>query len=391
MSLPCIIIGASHAAVQLSFNLRQQGWQHDIIIIGNESHMPYQKPPLSKSIMSQQKSLEEILLKKDEFYQDANIRLMLNTNVTEIDRSTKTIKLANGEVLAYSKLALCTGAIANKISLSDKPLLGVHYLRTAGDAAKIQNQLTHAKNAVIIGGGFIGLELAAAFNQLGVHVTIIEAQENILQRVVTSEVAQFISSLHQQHGVEIKNCCIAKRLTGDAYVSAVVCESGESIPADLVIIGIGITPVTTLATKANLDVDNGILINQFAVTSDPNIVAAGDCCSYFHSIYQRNVRVESIQNALDQAKSAAASIMGKEIDFSHNIPRFWSDQYDIKLQMCGLIDGYDNVEVINPQDHGQLSVLYRKDNKLIAAVIINNPLMMKQAISAIANQEAFIH
>ncbi len=386
MNAPCIIIGGSHAASQLSINVRQQGWTGRIMVISKESSLPYQHPPLSKSFLSEDKLVEDILLKPAEIYTKANIEFRLNVEVNNIDRERMEVTLNTGETLSYNKLALCTGASAIKIPLSDGNLTGVHYLRNVNDAIKIKKGIKAKKNAVIIGGGFIGLETAAVLKQQGMNVTILEAQNSILQRAVSPEIAQYIMALHQENGVNIITSSMAETLEGTDSVTGVRCASGTLIPAELVIIGIGVTPQTALAEQCKLATNNGISVNKYALTSDPNIVAAGDCTNYFHELYQRNVRLESIQNALEQSKSAAASIVDKNISFSRNVPRFWSDQYDIKLQICGLFDGYDEIEIEQDLEKRKLNALYFKKRTLVAAVAVNNPKLLMQAQAAIKAQ-----
>jgi len=379
MNAPCVIIGSSHAAAQLSISIRQQGWEDDIIVIGKETHLPYQKPPLSKAFLSENKSLEHFLLKPRNAYEKAQVTLKLGSGVTEINRQDKSVTLENGEVILYSKLALCTGAESIELSLAQQHLEGIHYLRSADDALRLKNEITPQKNAVIIGGGFIGLEVAAVLNEKGMNVTILEAQDNILQRAVSPEVSQFIAQLHQSVGVTIKTNTMAEAIEGTDHVTAITCQTGESIPADLVVIGVGVLPNTALAEQCGLAIDNGVCINEYAQTSDVDIVAAGDCTHYFHALYQKGVRLESIQNALDQAKSAAASINGKQLSFTSNVPRFWSDQYDVKLQICGLIDGYDNIKIEQNIQQKKFNALYLKNNKIVAAVAINNPKLLAKA------------
>lgn len=349
--------------------------------------MPYQRPPLSKAFLSDDKPITDFLLKPESIYEKADVKFRLNTSVTSINRSEKKITLDTGEILTYSKLALCTGAKANKIPLSNNNLKGVHYLRNADDAIAIKNEIKAEKNAVIVGGGFIGLEIAAVLTQKGMNVTILEAQNNILQRVVSPEISKYFTELHQSFGVTIETSIIADVLEGNDHVEAVRCQSGKLIPADLVIIGVGVTPEVLIAEQCQLTINNGISVNQYAVTSDPDIVAAGDCTNYYHELYQRDVRLESIQNALEQSKSAAASINGKNIPFNNNIPRFWSDQYDIKLQICGLFEGYEHIEIEQNLQERKLNALYFKNNKIIAAIAVNNPKFIAKSQIAIKSQE----
>ena len=388
MSNPCIIIGASHAGTQLALSLRQQGWQDEILLISDESSLPYQRPPLSKSFLSGEKKVDDIFIRPSSAFEKANVSFLLNTRVTKINRQDKTLLLSTGETLQYAKLALCTGASALQIPLAGNDKKGVHYLRTLQDAQSIRQYVAKDKHAVIIGGGFIGLESAAILNKMGMKVTVLEAQERLLQRVVSIQVSDFYHKAHTQAGVNIRHKTCATSINGHEQVTSVTDQDGNQYPADLVIIGVGVRPQIQLAQDCGLSVENGILINEFAQTSDPDIVAAGDATCFYHSIYQRDIRLESIQNAMDQAKAAAASLCGKTIDFSATIPRFWSDQYDLKLQIIGLSDGYDQLEIRGEMETGKsFSIFYLKNSKLLCAAMVNAPRVLMKAQQFIKIQQ----
>ncbi len=380
MNNPCIIVGASHAGAQLALSLRQQGWQDEILLISNESSLPYQRPPLSKNFLSGEKKSDDIFIRPSSAFEKADVRFLLNTRVTNINRQDKTILLSTGKTIQYAKLALCTGASALQIPLAGNDKKGVHYLRTLQDAQSIRQYVAKDKHAVIIGGGFIGLESAAILNKMGMKVTVLEAQERLLQRVVSTPISDFYHKTHTQAGVNIRHKTSATSINGHEQVTSVTDQDGKKYPADLVIIGVGVRPQIQLAQECGLNIENGILINEFAQTSDPDIVAAGDATCFHHSIYKRNIRLESIQNAMDQAKAAAASICGKTIDFSATIPRFWSDQYNLKLQIIGLSEDYDQLEIRGDIKAGNsFSLFYLKKSKLLCAAMVNAPRVLMRA------------
>lgn len=387
MSNSCVVIGSSHAAIQLCVSLRQQGWTDDIVVLTKDSHLPYHRPPLSKGLLAEDKSLDDFLLKPAEAYEKAQIDLRLDTAVTAIDRENKQVTVESGEVFNYSKLALCTGAEANRVNVAGSDLSGVYYLRDANDALIVKREMAAAKKAVIVGAGFIGLEIAASMAKQGIEVTVLEAQERILARVVSPEVSTFMSELHHENGVIIETNTMLASIEGQDSVQSVKCVDGRSIPADIVIVGIGVHPNVSLAENCGLEVGNGICINEFAQTSDRDIVAAGDGTNFYHAIYKTSMRLESVQNAMEQAKAAAASICGKELAFNAFVPRFWSDQYDVKLQICGDLSSYDDVKI--DQDFGarKLNVLYLKDGLPMGGVAVNNPKFLMGVQQAIKTQQ----
>lgn len=371
--LKAVIIGASHAAAQLSVSLRQEGWKGEIVMIGDEPHLPYHRPPLSKTFLSGDKSIQDLLIRPAEFYAKQQIDF-LHGPVVAIDRERKMLTLADGSQMSYAKLAICTGARVRKLEIDGWELKGVHYVRNAADITAIQEQIKSAKHAVMIGGGYIGLETAASLRKLGIQVSLLETSSRILQRVTAPELSEFYTRLHQTHGVKIYNHITVERILGTIQVEGVLCADGTMIPADFVIVGIGVQPNIELAQIAGIDVENGIVIDSYGQTNDLNIVAAGDCTSHFNSHYQRQLRLESVPNANEQAKIAAATLCGKFKAYNA-IPWFWSNQYDIKLQIVGLNHGYDQLVIRGDiQGGNSFAAFYFKEKKLIAADCINCPL-----------------
>ena len=380
----CLIIGAGQAASQLAFSLRKEGWQGGINIIGTEASIPYQKPTLSKGFLSGEKNIEEIAIKKAALYDKKDIELTSGTSVLAIDREAKQLTLANGEIRPYHKLAICTGASARQLNIEGKEKNNIFYLNTLSDAQGVKNFIDNGSSgsAVIIGGGFIGLEVASCLRKKGLKVTIIEAAERILARVSAPETSAYFTELHQDNGVEFVTGVQAERFVGDHDVAGVACNNGQVYEGDVVIVGIGVSPNTALAEAAGLAVDNGIVVNEFAVTSDPDIVAAGDCTVYHDSSNDSKRRVESIQNAMMQAKNAATYLCRGD-KYLDELPWFWSDQYDAKLQIAGLNNSYTHTRCRNEADGKQFSLWYFNNERLLAVDCINHPkafLFAKKAI-----------
>ncbi|MDG2502374.1 MAG: FAD-dependent oxidoreductase [Porticoccaceae bacterium] len=372
-STQCIIIGASHAAVQLIISLRQNGWAGGITVISDEAHLPYQRPPLSKAYLANTVQDEQLALRAPAAYEKLDISFKLNTRVTAIDTDKKHVHLDNGDLLSFDKLALCTGARARPLPIPGADLNAVHYLRTMDDVKGIQASAATAKSAVIIGGGYIGLETAASLTKLGVKVTVLETESRLLKRVASPQVSAFYLRLHTEEGIDIRLNTQAAELMGDQTLSQVVCADGTAIEADMAIIGIGVIANTELATDAGLAVDNGIVVNEFAQTSHADIVAAGDCTNHPNPILNRNLRLESVPNAVEQAKAAAASLCGGEKPYAE-LPWFWSDQFDVKLQIAGMNQGYTEAVVRGDINNGRsFSVFYTANNKILAADCINRP------------------
>ena len=371
--LKTVIIGASHAAAQLSVSLRQDGWGGEIIMIGDEPHLPYHRPPLSKTFLSGDKRIQDLLIRPATFYEKQQIQF-IHGHVVSIDRERKILDLADGSRITYDKLALCTGARVRKLDIEGSDLKGVYYVRNAADIEAIQQHIQSAKHAVMIGGGYIGLETAASLRKQGIQVSLLETAPRILQRVTAPELSSFYTRIHKEQGVNIYTDISVERLVGSTQVQGVLCSDGKTIAADLVIVGIGVQPNSEFAQAAGIEVNNGIVIDAYGRTNDPDIVAAGDCTSHFNVHYQRQLRLESVPNANEQAKVAAATLCGKSKPYSA-LPRFWSDQYDIKLQIAGLNHGYDQLVIRGDlQNSNSFAAFYFKNKQLIAADCINRPL-----------------
>jgi 3-phenylpropionate/trans-cinnamate dioxygenase ferredoxin reductase subunit len=390
MTEHCIIIGASHAAAQLVSSLRQDGWEGKISLIGDEPNLPYHRPPLSKAFFVGEKTEDELLIRAANFYEKNNVDLLLGSRVTNINRDAKKITLEDGAEISYTKLALTTGARVRKIPFTGCELAGVFYMRDLNDVKQTHKFTGPGKSAVIIGGGYIGLETAASLRKIGMNVTVIEAMSRVLQRVTAPEVSAFYTRIHTEEGVDIHTEAGVDAIIGDKHVEGVRLADGTTIKADLVIIGVGVIPNIELAEAAGLTIDNGIAVNEFATTNDADIVAAGDCTNHYNPIYDRKLRLESVQNATDQAKIAAKSICGKPEAYNA-LPWFWSDQYDLKLQIAGLSQGFDQVVIRGDSEQGRsFAAFYFCEGRLIAVDAINRPkefMMSKRALAAGQNAD----
>ena len=377
-----VIAGAGHAAGQLAASLKQQKFAGQIVLVGDEPYLPYQRPPLSKKYLSGDLPAERLYVKPASFYDDPQVELRLETRISEIDRNRKTLKTNNGDI-TYDKLILALGSRVRRLDIEGADLDGVHYLRNIADVDGIRAELQHKKNAVIVGAGYIGLEVAAVIRQLGLDVTVVEMADRVMSRVVSPEISDFYQIEHTTQGVKLRLSTGITAFRGDGHIDAVETADGELIPADFVVIGVGIVPNTELATHADIIVADGIVVNDQCQTNDPDIYAVGDCTSHPNSIYGRQLRLESVHNAVEQAKTAASNICGKETHYSQ-VPWFWSDQYDLKLQIAGLSTGYDDVVIRgNPADRS-FACLYLKDGKLIAADAVNSPKEFVQSKALIA-------
>ena len=369
----CIIIGASHAAGELCISLRKEGWTGSITIVGDEDHLPYNRPPLSKTFLAGEKSIDDLLIRHEEAYVKADIEMKLGCRVEKINRELKEIALNNGETLSYDKLILTTGARPRKVDMPGTEAKNVFYLRSIYDADQIRQYIKTGSRAVIIGGGYIGLETAAMLVSTGMKVTILEREPRILNRVAAPEISQFFTRIHTEEGIELITDVEISELKGGEQISEIVCSDGRTFAADLVIIGIGVITNSELAEEAGLEINNGIVVNEFAETNDTDILAAGDCTYHFNKHYDRWLRLESIQNALEQAKVAARTICDHRQEYDQ-IPWFWSDQYDLKLQIAGLSGGYDNLIVRGDLGQGRkMAVFYFIGDTFLAVDAVNSP------------------
>jgi 3-phenylpropionate/trans-cinnamate dioxygenase ferredoxin reductase subunit len=373
MAQQFVIVGAGQAATQAAATLRQSGHTGGITIIGEEPELPYQRPPLSKKYLAGELERERLHLRPATFYEQHDITLELGQHVAALQLPAQRVLLADGRHISYDGLMLATGSRVRKLTTPGADLRGVYYLRTLADADAIATALARSeRRLLIVGAGYIGLEVAAVAVQRGLDVTVLEAAACVMSRVVGPPVAAFYEAQHRAAGVKIHTGVSVERICGDDCVEAVLGSDGQRFECDLVIVGIGIEPRTELAQQAAIDCDAGIVVDQFARTSAPAVVAAGDCTNHPSALYARRVRLESVHNAIEQAKSAAASLLGQERPYG-DVPWFWSDQYSIKLQIAGLSQGYDGMVVRGEPATRSFAVFYLRSGIVIAAEAINSP------------------
>jgi len=369
-----VIVGAGQAAAAAIDTLRRRGYSGAIALVGEEDSWPYQRPPLSKKYLAGALAQERLLIRPAHFYAEHAIETHLSRRVTEIDRSAQRIRLNDATTLAYDELLLATGSRPRLLSAPGADAPGVHYLRTMGDVAAIRVSLAQAQRVVVIGGGYIGLEVAATCRELGLDTTVLEMADRTMNRVTCAQISVFVQAEHARHGVAIACDTRVSALATDAAsgrVRAVVCENGAEYPADVVVVGVGVAPADEVASAAGLDCANGITVDEFCRTSDPRIAAAGDCCIHPSPHYGRRVRLESVDNAFEQGTSAALSLLGTPL-VHDKVPWFWSDQYDLKLIIVGLNHGYDALVMRGSAATRSFSACYLANGELIAIDTVNN-------------------
>jgi 3-phenylpropionate/trans-cinnamate dioxygenase ferredoxin reductase subunit len=366
-----VIVGGGQAAGQAAASLRQQDFAGGITIVSNEPALPYQRPPLSKQYLSGKVAREHLLVRQAEFYRDRNITVHCGVTVTAVDPAAKIVVTDAGDPIPFDKLLLATGARPRGLPVPGIGLAGIHYLRTIADVDRIREQMAGAQRLCVVGGGYIGLEVAAVARAAGLAVTILEAGDRVLQRVATPELSAFYDKLHRDHGVAIHVSALVTGFAGTQRVAAV--ETGtERIAADLVIVGIGIEPNVELAVAAGLACDDGILVDEHCRTSHPDIFAAGDCTRHPSPQLHRRLRLESVPNALDQARVAAANMLGGA-EIHDSVPWFWSDQYALKLQMVGFAADGDTQVLRGSMDDKKFAVFHLAGDRLVAVDAVNDP------------------
>jgi len=367
-----VIVGASHAAAESIASLRKFGWQGKIVLVGDEAMLPYQRPPLSKAYYKGEVEAEKLLIRPESFYQKNEVDLMLGRRVTSIDRDNKSIELDSSESVAYDYLILATGTRARRLPIEGADLENIHYLRSKEDVDGIKASLSPGAKLLIVGAGYIGLEVAASAVKQGVEVIVFEAMDRVLARVTSPEVSTFYQKLHKEEGVEIRLNASLEKFEQSGSRLCAIDGDGERIEFDSAIVGIGVIPNIELAEEAKLSCDNGIVVNEYAQTDDTTIYAIGDCSNHHNILYDRRIRLESVPNAVEQAKVAAKSICGEPIVYDQ-LPWFWSDQYDVKLQTAGLLQGHDEVVIRGDRESRKLAAFYLKQGVLIAVDALNSP------------------
>jgi 3-phenylpropionate/trans-cinnamate dioxygenase ferredoxin reductase component len=373
-----VIVGGGQAGAQATETLRRRGHRGPITLIGDENLLPYQRPPLSKKFLAGTLERDRLLIRHAEHYAEHAIDMRLGFSAVRIDRAQRRVEIADGSHVHYDKLLLATGSLARQIRVPGAELAGVFYLRTFADVERLRAEMAPGRRCVIIGGGYIGLEAASTFRDLGVQVTVLDAADRVMSRVVSPWISQFYQAEHAKQGVDI-HCGArvealvpeaAPRHAGTARVAAVRLEGGVEVAADFVLVAVGVLPNEALARDSGLQCDNGILIDHHCRTSDPMIYAAGDCARHPSPHYGARVLLESVDNAFEQSQSAALNMFG--IPTVHDkVPWFWSDQYDLKMIIVGLSQGHDHALLRGDPASRSFTVCYLKEGELIAVDTVN--------------------
>ena len=368
MSESLIIVGAGQAAAQAVQSLRVEGFDGSITMIGDEAYAPYQRPPLSKAYLLGSFERERLFLKPDAFYRDANCEVLLDTRVAAIHRAEKTVELTDGRKLSYDKLLLATGARVRKLKCPGADLPGLHYLKTIADVDGLSEVFKSGARIAIVGGGYIGLEVAAVAAKRGLKVVVFEAMDRLMARAVSVPVSDFYAAEHEKAGVILKLRTGVEAIEGDGKVEAVL-AGGQRHEADIVLVGIGVIPNDELASEAGLASEDGIVVDQTGQTGDPNIFAAGDCTRHVGR-EGTAIRLECVQNAIDQAKHVALAMTGKAKIYSE-VPWFWSDQFDLKLQIAGLARPSDQTVMRGDPAARKFAVFHLRDGVVAAVEAVN--------------------
>lgn len=383
-----VIVGGGQAGAECATELRRQGFEGEITLLTEEASLPYKRPPLSKAYLAGNATLEQLLVLQPAALEKQRITVRTGCRVNAIDRETRRLQLVDGEFVPYDRLVLATGGRARRLDLPGSDAANVFTLRSVADVNAIRAELAPGKRVVIIGGGFIGLEAAAVLIKQGHAVTLLEGLDRVLARVTAPPVSAFFERVHREAGVDLRLGVRLEGFEGHPRVHKVRLADGEAIAADVVIVGIGLLPNVELAAAAGLAVDDGIVVDRFGVTSDPCIYAAGDCTRHPSDFLGRSVRLESVQNALEQGRNVARNLMGKAEPYQM-VPWFWSDQYDLKLQMVGLSTGYDQLVLRgDPSTERSFAAFYLREGRLIAVDTVSQPQVFMQAKKLVAARVA---
>lgn len=368
-----VIVGGGQAGGEVASELRKQGFEGAITLISEETALPYKRPPLSKAYLAGTVAESSLYVMQPAILEKHRIDFRGGTAVRAVDRGGQAVTLASGERLAYDRLVLATGGRARPLPVPGAEAANVFPLRSLSDVDAIRARCEPGKRVVIVGGGFIGLEVAAVLIKQGLHVTLLEGLDRVLARVTAPVVSQFFERMHREAGVDLRTGCQVAGFDGAPEVTAVRLVDGQTLPADFVIYGIGLIPNTEVAAAAGLAVDNGIVVDEYGQTSDPRIYAAGDCTNHPSAFLGRRVRLESVQNAMEQGRAVARNLMGKAEPYQ-NVPWFWSDQFDLKLQMVGLSTGFDQLVLRgDPDTERSFAAFYLQDGRIIAADAVSRP------------------
>lgn len=366
-----VVIGSGQAAIQTVMSLKRNEFTGSIKVIGEEDHLPYQRPPLSKDFLLEEYKPERVSLKKKEFYEENGVDLILGKRAESIDTILKEITLSDENKIRYDQLIIATGSRVRKLNVPGSDKKGIYYLRDLDDANALKQRLKKNKKMVIVGAGYIGLEVASIAASLGVEVTVIEMANRVMNRTVDPMISSYYQKLHESHGVKIHLDNGLKAFEGGDSVNAVLCSDGLMLEAELVVIGAGVLPNQEIAIAAGLECNNGIMVNEFGETSTANVYACGDCTNHPNKGLNTRLRLESVHNAMEQSKTVANTIMGNKEPYDQ-VPWFWSDQYDHKLQLVGISGDHDEVVMRGLESEQKFLLFYLKNSELIAVNAINS-------------------
>ena len=371
-----VIIGAGHAGGRAAESMRQSGFTGGITLIGEEAHVPYERPPLSKELLTGDQDADETFLNPLGFYSENNIDLRLETKVRAIDRNARTVRLADGGSVAYDKLLITTGSRVRRLDCPGADLAGIHFIRTIDDTLVLRPLLEKGSRVVVIGGGFIGLEVAARARTRGAHVTVVELADQVLARVADPAVGGLVADLHRANGVHIMTGATVERIDGNGRVAELVCTDGETIAADVVVVGIGILPNLEIAQQAGLETADGITVDEFGRTSDKDIFAAGDVAFHYNPILGRHLRLESWANAQNGGIAVARNMVCEPTPYAE-LPWFWSDQFDLNLQLVGAPTTWDRLVTRGDPATGRCVVFYMEGASVVGATAFNQGREMR--------------
>ncbi len=365
-----VVIGAGQAGYWATRTLRDKGFEGRVVLIGEETHPPYERPPLSKAVLAGSESIESTYFATEEKLAEVGIELLKNRTVTSIDRDNRTVTLNSGDTVAYDRLMIATGTRVRTLQLPGSNEAPIHYLRDIDECLALQRELTEGRRLVVIGGGLIGLEIAATSRELGCEVTVLEYADRLMARVVGPEISDHFAQLHAGHGVAVHTGVRLDRFETDENGSRVICADGTAHPADIIVVGIGAIPNSELAEAAGLHVENGIKVDEYGRTSDDRIFAAGDVTNHFSPWLNRTLRMETWKNAQDQGAAVARVMLGDETPYSEN-PWGWSNQFGVNLQFLGLPGSWDGGIVRGDPDSGSFSVFYMDGTKLAGVIAVS--------------------
>ena len=380
-----LIIGAGQSAIQCISTLKKEGYSGSITLVGEEEHLPYQRPPLSKGFLEDSLNKERLYFKKLEFFTENKVQLYLGLSAEKLEIEYQKVYLSDDSELEFDKLVFATGSRVRLLDFPGSELKSIFYLRDLDDAEAIKKDLETSENLVIIGAGYIGLEAAAIAAKKNKKVTIIEMADRVMNRTVDPQISEYYLNLHESYGVKFHFNTSLETINEVSNSLEVVCSDGTEVKADSVLIGAGVVPNIELAEEAGIYCDNGIIVNEFGQTNFKNIYACGDCTNHPNKILNKNLRLESVHNAMEQAKTVASSVMNNPMEYNQ-VPWFWSDQYDHKLQIVGLSGDHDMVTMRGNTNDAKFMLFYTKDEELIAVDAINNPKEFLISRKLVANK-----